>query len=60
MRPAWLGIAGWLLILAAFVIAGAFVPWPLNGLAALALVLGVAGAWLVAEQITRTGRQADQ
>lgn len=60
MRPAWLGIAGWLLMLAAFIIAAVFVPWPLNGLAALALVLGVSGAWLVGEQIARTGSQGDR
>lgn len=53
MRPAWRGIAGWVLIVAAFVLAAVFVPWPLNGLAALSLVLGVAGAWLVGEQVTR-------
>ena len=60
MRPAWAGIAGWLLILAAFIIAAVFVPWPLNGLTLLAFALGVAGAWLVNKQLDRNARETDR
>lgn len=56
--PAWRGIAGWALMLAAFVLAAFVIPWPLNGTAALALVLALVGAALVYAQILRTaGRQ---
>lgn len=59
MRPAWRGIAGWLLLLAAFVI-GITAPWPQNGLTLLAVALAAAGALLVAAQINRTARRTPQ
>lgn len=52
--PAWRGIAGWVLMVAAFVLAAFVIPWPLNGTAALALVLALVGAALVYAQILRT------
>lgn len=57
MRPAWRGIAGWALIVAAFVLAALFVPWPINGTAAAVLVMGITGAWLVGEQVQKDGGQ---
>jgi len=52
MRPNWSGIAGWLLLLAGFIVALA-VPYPHNGLALLAVVLGVLGGLLVALAVSR-------
>lgn len=53
MRPAWRGIAGWLLMALAVVVA-LISPWPQNGLTLLAVALAAAGGVLVAAQITRT------
>lgn len=49
LRPAWLGIAGWLLFLAALVTA-ALTPYPHNGQAIVALALGILGLSLVRRQ----------
>ena len=54
MRPAWRGIAGWLLLLVAFVI-GLSAPWPQNGLTVLAVALAGLGGLLIAAQIIRIG-----
>lgn len=53
MRPAWRGIAGWLLMALAVVVA-LVSPWPLTGLTLLAVVLAALGGILVAAQIIRT------
>ena len=52
MRPAWRGIFGWLLFVVGIVVA-ATTPYPHNGQALAALVLGGAGILLVASQVRR-------
>lgn len=55
MRPAWRGIAGWLLFALALLVA-VTTPYPHTGQALAALMLGSLGALLVVAQI----RRADQ
>lgn len=58
MIPAWRGIAGWALMALAFVLAAFVIPYPLNGLAGLAVTFALVGAALVYAQILRkAGRQ---
>lgn len=53
MRPAWDGIAGWVLLLVALVLALFVVPYPHNGMAVVALMAAFAGGCLVAISLTR-------
>lgn len=55
LRPAWLGIAGWALFLAAWITA-ALTPYPHNGQALVALALGVYGLGLVRRQTRGTAQ----
>ena len=50
-RIAWRGVAGWVLMLAALLLALFVVPFPLNGYAVLATVLAATGAALVIGQV---------
>lgn len=52
LRPAWLGIAGWVLFLTAWLVA-ILTPYPHNGQAVVALALGVLGLGLVRRQVAR-------
>lgn len=55
MKPAWAGIAGWLLFVLALVLA-VTAPWPHNGQALAALILGSVGVLLVARQTRQAPR----
>lgn len=52
MRPAWFGITGWILFLAAWGLALS-APWPYNGQSLAALLLGLVGAVFIGHQATR-------
>ena len=59
LRPAWLGIVGWLLVAASLVLS-LTAPWPYNGQSLAAVLLGAVGTALVAVQVRRIeakGRQ---
>jgi hypothetical protein len=53
MRPNWYGICGWTLLLVAAVLALTVVPYPLNGLALVAVAVAVAGGVLIALAVER-------
>jgi membrane protein YdbS with pleckstrin-like domain len=54
--PAWDGIAGWVLMLVAAVLALAVIPYPHNRYALITVALAIAGGALVASSVTRQGR----
>lgn len=56
MRPNWYGIVGWLLLVLAFVLALAVIPFPHNGAALGTVALGVVGALLIALAVRRPQR----
>lgn len=58
MKPNWYGIAGWLCLALAFVLAAFVIPFPLNGWALATVLLGIVGGLLIALAVRR--RPGDQ